>query len=308
MDGSRIPSRSCVYNPIGCLGLWSTRLGAYYTRSIAIPRRFTAEPIPSSKNGISNGVSRELLRRNVSKAFDISESNKMSNSNSSYSIVRTCWADDPHARPPFKHLAAQWERLLGNNARYIELENTAFSNPLYCGSSVATTTTSIADAVSDVSAATLEVDQQLDQLDHLWQPPRTSDHGIHTPDQKHIPAGYDVPRPLIETKTIEQNLRYENDLRATPMNIRNLVAGLTKETTTTSPRASETSSLVDNGEYDTPVKHRVKTYLDMTRTSRNGSIGYNLDVQNVDKQNLSKDVRFRFRSELNLSQSVTTPL
>lgn len=230
---------------------------------------------------------------------------------SSYSIVRTCWADDPHARPPFKHLAAQWERLLGNNARYIELENTAFSNPLYCGNSVATTTTSIADAVSDVSGSTLELDQQLDQLDHLWQPPRTSDHGIHTPDQngpQHIPAGYDVPRPLIETKTIEQNLRYENDLRATPMNVRNLTSGLTKGTKITSPRNTETSQLVDNGQYDTPVKHRVKSYLDMTRTSRNGSIGYNLDVQNVDKKNISKDIRFRFSSQLNLSESVTTPL
>lgn len=182
---------------------------------------------------------------------------------------------------------------------------------MYCVNSVATTTTSIADAVSDASASTLELDEQLDQLDHLWQPPRTSDHGILTPDQngpQHIRDGYDVPRPLIETKTIEQNLRYENDLRATPMNVRNLASGLTRETTILSPRSSETSQLVDNGQYDTPVKHRVKSYLDMTQTSRNGISGYNLDVQNVDKKNISKNIRFRFSSQLNLSESVTTPL
>lgn len=237
--------------------------------------------------------------------------NKMSYSHFSYAIVKTCWADDPHARPPFKHLAAQWERLLGNNARYIELENTAFSNPLYCVNSLATTTTSIADAVSDISASTLELDQKLDQLDHLWHPPRTSDHAIHTPEQngpQHIPAGYDVPRPLIETKTIEQNLRYENDLRATPMNVRHLQAGFAKKHSITSPRTSETSQLVDNAEYDTPVKYRVKSYLDMARVSRNGSIGYNLDAQNVEKKNISKDIRFRFSSQLNLTESTTTPL
>lgn len=69
VDGTRILSRSCLYNSIGCLGFRSTSLGAYHIRSITISRRFTAESIPSSKNGLSYGVSRELLRRNVSYSF-----------------------------------------------------------------------------------------------------------------------------------------------------------------------------------------------------------------------------------------------
>lgn len=49
-----------------------------------------------------------------------------------YSIVKSCWADDPANRPAFKSLALEFERLLGRNAKYLELEHSAVSNPSYC--------------------------------------------------------------------------------------------------------------------------------------------------------------------------------
>lgn len=50
-----------------------------------------------------------------------------------YSIVQSCWADDPQLRPSFKSLAYQWEQLLGRNAKYLELDSSGVSNPEYCG-------------------------------------------------------------------------------------------------------------------------------------------------------------------------------
>uniref|UniRef100_A0A182SQG2 Protein kinase domain-containing protein n=1 Tax=Anopheles maculatus TaxID=74869 RepID=A0A182SQG2_9DIPT len=47
-------------------------------------------------------------------------------------IVRSCWADDPKQRPSFKHLAGQFEHLLGRSAKYIDMEQNSISNPVYC--------------------------------------------------------------------------------------------------------------------------------------------------------------------------------
>lgn len=239
--------------------------------------------------------------------------------------MRSCWTDDPHLRPPFKHLAGQWERLLGNNARYLELETTAFSNPLYCVHSTASADTNAAVAPStelNVPSAAAEpppvvASEPLDRLDHLWHPPRANDHAIHTPDQSvapQIPMGYDIPRPLMDTKTTEQNLRYENDLRTTP--IRN--GHIDRE----AARASESESdkLVRVGHYDTPVKQqqqlqqrRSKSYMDMVGVvehKHKSMCGYNLDIQNLDKKSLSKDIeKFRVASlDLDYANMATTPL
>lgn len=53
----------------------------------------------------------------------------------SYSIVRSCWADDPKLRPSFKYLAGQFEQLLGRTAKYIDMEQNSISNPVYCENS-----------------------------------------------------------------------------------------------------------------------------------------------------------------------------
>lgn len=48
-----------------------------------------------------------------------------------YHLLEACWLEDPVKRPSFKNLAAKFERLLGRTAKYLEMEEIAFSNPLY---------------------------------------------------------------------------------------------------------------------------------------------------------------------------------
>lgn len=185
----------------------------------------------------------------------------------------------------------------------MELETTAFSNPLYC-------------SASTTSAVTSADHEPLDRLDHLWHPPRASDHAAHTPDQSvapQIPMGYDIPRPLIDSRTTEQNLRYENDLRTTPMNLRNGRGSISIEVARSSQ--NESDKLVRAGHYDTPVRHqqrRSKSYMDMFAVvEHKSSCGYNLDVQNLDKKSLSKDIeKFRVASlDLDYANTTaTTPL
>lgn len=196
--------------------------------------------------------------------------------------------DDPHIRPPFKWLASQWEGLLGNNAKYINMENNAVSNPLYCVNNTN-------DRSADQQPATT-LQQELgepDKVDHLWHAPKLVDYGTTSPDQTdssaNVPLGYDIPKPLIDSRTDEQNLRYQNELR-------------TDQCLPNGP-----PKLVDLSHYDTPARRR-KSYLDMTGVGRTPSIGYNLDNQNAEKtQRLSKDISFRFSSLLNLSEHFTSP-
>ncbi|XP_036329877.1 proto-oncogene tyrosine-protein kinase receptor Ret-like [Rhagoletis pomonella] len=88
-----------------------------------------------------------------------------------YSIVRTCWTDDPNSRPSFKYLASQFEKLLGNNVKYIEMESCAISNPMYCLDEAKLTSISQPDLT-----AGLEEFGAPDSLDHLWQPPKMLTH------------------------------------------------------------------------------------------------------------------------------------
>lgn len=205
--------------------------------------------------------------------------------------------DDPHIRPPFKWLASQWEALLGNNTKYINMENNSVSNPLYC-----VQTTDGSGGVDDPRPATTTLQPELgepDKIDHLWHAPKLIDYGTGSPDQTDshasstVPLGYDVPKPLIDTRTDEQNLRYQNELRTTDAH---------------RPGANGTvKPMVDLSHYDTPARRR-KSYMDMTGVGRTPSIGYNLDSQNAEKtQRLSKDISFRFSSLLNLSEHFTSP-
>lgn len=194
--------------------------------------------------------------------------------------------DDPHVRPPFKWLASQWEALLGNNTKYIHMENNSVSNPLYC----ANTNNNTDD---QPAATTIQEDLgEPDKIDHLWHAPKVNDYGTGSVDQtdsSSVPLGYDVPKPLIDSRTDEQNLRYQNELRTNPQCLKG------------------TARIVDLSHYDTPAKRR-KSYLDMTGVGRTPSIGYNLDSQNAEKtQRLSKDISFRFSSLLNLSEHFTSP-
>lgn len=204
-----------------------------------------------------------------------------------YSVVRTCWADEPNARPSFKYLGAEFEKLLGNNAKYIELETNAVSNPLYC---------------SDEADGLIEQLGAPESLQHLWSPPKMNPYDAqelaNSRDESvadlqstsmAAPPGYDLPRPLIDASTTEQVLRYENDLRF-PLNIRK------------SSCAPSYSNMTANGcpatalpHYAVPVK-RGRSYLDMTNKMQD-----NLDNRDFEKH-LSKTISFRFSSLLNLKE------
>ncbi|XP_060650051.1 proto-oncogene tyrosine-protein kinase receptor Ret isoform X1 [Drosophila nasuta] len=213
-----------------------------------------------------------------------------------YSVVRTCWADEANARPSFKYLAAEFEKLLGNNAKYIELETNAVSNPFYC---------------SDEAALMPTIDQieqlgEPESLQHLWSPPKMnlydmqdqstsrddSTTGIQTPSVAAmvVPPGYDLPRPLIDARTTEQVLRYENDLRF-PLNIRKSSCAPSYSNMTNGSPATALPH------YAVPVK-RGRSYLDMTN---NTLIPDNLDNRDFEKH-LSKTISFRFSSLLNLKE------
>lgn len=203
-----------------------------------------------------------------------------------YNIIQSCWTEDPQCRPSFKLLASQWENLLGNNVKYLQLDHMAVSNPLYC--SHRQTEKFTMDETSF---------QQADNLDHLWIPPQRCSTMFDQMDRKQstqisVLLGYDIPRTLIDTKTIEQNLRYQNDLSAPRMkkiqsaddfqldNVRNNMIALSH--------------------YDKPKRR--KSYLDMTGII--GVCSYNLDVMNKDKKNMSKDIPLRFSSLLNLNTAI----
>lgn len=55
-----------------------------------------------------------------------------------YSLLEACWDENPNLRPSFKILAAQYEKLLGYCAKYLEVDAidaaTSISNPLYISS------------------------------------------------------------------------------------------------------------------------------------------------------------------------------
>ncbi|KAM8717202.1 hypothetical protein ACLKA7_003983 [Drosophila subpalustris] len=212
-----------------------------------------------------------------------------------YSVVCTCWADEPNARPSFKYLAAEFEKLLGNNAKYIELETNAVSNPLYCSD----------EAALMPGSGMIEELGEPESLNHLWTPPKMNIYDVQdlgnsrdesitdlqsTSMAAMAPPGYDLPRPLIEASTTEQVLRYENDLRF-PLNIRKSSCAPSYSNMTNGSPATALPH------YAVPVK-RGRSYLDMTN---NTLIPDNLDNRDFEKH-LSKTISFRFSSLLNLKE------
>ncbi|GAB0089421.1 uncharacterized protein DMENIID0001_039590 [Sergentomyia squamirostris] len=218
-----------------------------------------------------------------------------------YAIVQSCWADDPLARPAFKLLVSQWEKLLGNNAKYIELEQNAISNPLYC-------------ADNDKDIPNEEITE--DSLDHLWYPPNSifsdpdNDSNVATTGNSVLtdttnltdaqPKGYDTPRPLIETRTVDLKIRYENEVT-----VPTTTKGYINQPETL--RTSEPTQL-DPNHYESPIS-RVKSYVDMTaaKPPRASGITNNLDNSNLDKK-LSKDISFKFFTLLNDSDGNATTI
>ncbi|XP_050100734.1 uncharacterized protein LOC126581250 [Anopheles aquasalis] len=264
-----------------------------------------------------------------------------------YSIVRSCWADDPKQRPSFKHLAGQFELLLGRSAKYIDMEQNSISNPVYCVN------------VDEVDCAKIAIcKEEQDRLESLWTPPQyetvhdnsntselagryqtpTSSAITLSEDKKQLLLqSYDTPRPLIETATIEQKLRYENDVRLRPkmLNGGNCDSGslieqhLNSSASTGSPasvsssrgstiggrtRFEETSFIElaasnssSAGEYDSPSRQprRVLSYLDMNKQGQQQQLlSANLEISHMIDKKQSKDIALRFSNVDNELQMV----
>lgn len=119
-----------------------------------------------------------------------------------------------------------------------------------------------------------------------------------TSPTNNLPPGYDAPRPLIETKTLEQRLRYENDL--------NIPLKVISQPNLVQLRQKTTSFVSDDDNlppgYSHPVK-RNRSYVDMA--GETSGIRNNLDNKDIDKQT-SKDITFRFSSLLNLNERLSS--
>ncbi|XP_058446253.1 uncharacterized protein LOC131427255 isoform X2 [Malaya genurostris] len=231
-----------------------------------------------------------------------------------YSIVRSCWTDDPKLRPSFKFLAGQFEQLLGRSAKYVDMEQNSISNPVYCENS---------DETDGAKISFVKEEQT--RLESLWCTPQyepTTD-GITVDSFRYLSPitdkkalllqSYDTPRPLIETSTIEQKLRYENDVRLRPKKMLNGVYLPSSTPTvyinsTSHPNLfcnsiDETSFIVPT-EYDSPSKQpRRVSYLDMNKNS----VNLNLEINNIVDKKQSKDIAFRFSSVDNNLQIIGAP-
>lgn len=177
------------------------------------------------------------------------------------------------------------------------------------------------------------VKEEQERLESLWTPPQyepaTDSSTLEsirylspiTDKKSLILQSYDTPRPLIETATIEQKLRYENDVRLRPRKIHNgvyppsstptIYINSSSHPNLFSNRMDETSFSVVNatgGDYDSPSRQpRPVSYLDMNKNS----VNLNLEINNIVDKKQSKDIAFRFSSVDNDLQTVgdalTTP-
>uniref|UniRef100_A0A182NGN9 RET cysteine rich domain-containing protein n=1 Tax=Anopheles dirus TaxID=7168 RepID=A0A182NGN9_9DIPT len=260
-------------------------------------------------------------------------------------------------RPSFKHLAGQFELLLGRSAKYIDMEQNSISNPVYCVN------------VDETDCAKMAMcKEEQDRLESLWTPPQyesVSDNTsteltgrYQTPSALAVAAvisptlnedkkqlllqSYDTPRPLIETTTIEQKLRYENDVRLRPKKLSNASDGSSlssidehqhipnscgssvRSSSTSPPRClrnhfEETSFITstpiqrdreasssgsNSSEYDSPSRQprRVLSYVDMNKNNRH--LNANLEINHMIDKKQSKDIALRFSNVDNELQMV----
>lgn len=217
-------------------------------------------------------------------------------------------------------LASQFEQLLGNNAKYLELEQNAISNPLYC-------------ADNDQELPHIETELNEDSLEHLWYPPNRDSIELATAELDNIQGfnnqtskllecqftgsqmGYDVPRPLIETKTIEQKLRYENELLASLTKSKNVPNNF-KNPYINDPIGQKRGSTDANDVLDYEIPKNSKCYVVMNKNidspnstsyyktvkKNNKHINDNLDSKCADK-NPSKDFALKFGDLLSRSEA-----
>uniref|UniRef100_A0A4Y0BQ49 Protein kinase domain-containing protein n=1 Tax=Anopheles funestus TaxID=62324 RepID=A0A4Y0BQ49_ANOFN len=189
VDGTRIASRSHLHHQKRCVGIWCTVLGANNARASPYPG------IPPQNLTLLKQGYRMECPKNCSEEI--------------------------------------WNNLLGRSAKYIDMERILF--PIRC---------TVLTSMKSTAQLTICKEEQ-DRLESLWTPPQyetmdtmSAEHTgrYQTPSAMAVTAviaeltedkkqlllqSYDTPRPLIETTTIEQKLRYENDVRLRPKKLSN---------------------------------------------------------------------------------------
>lgn len=174
------------------------------------------------------------------------------------------------------------------------------------------------------------------RLDQLWCPPKYKD--LYSDPKKYLlkydsprPSStastvldrYDMPRSLLESKTVDQRMRYENDL--VPLLRRN--GGSQPNLHQMTPEERQELSK----HYDTPALKRIRSYLEMdflqqtkhkrlmaeqsfednnnNELARNSveCTNRNLNLNNLDEKHMNdKHISFKFSSLNDLNQQLTT--
>lgn len=138
--------------------------------------------------------------------------------------------------------------------------------------------------------------KEASRLECLWYPPKYVSQKDSAIDnrrylQPSATTRYDLPRPLIETRTTEQKLFYENDI-SVPIRIKKHYYNTSQPNLLSS-------------HYDSPIK-KVKSYMEMLKLS-NDEENNNLDKNTISKDfSKSKEISFRFLSTKNLEENITT--
>lgn len=188
----------------------------------------------------------------------------------SYSIIQSCWLDDPQQRPSFERLMKKWEDLMLTRTQYLDV------TPPPNGEE---------ETISQTETVIVQNDEN-ETSQSLWQPPTFITSTMKGIDNKKYfvdgsadqcwQMGYDMPRAFanVENKEEAVKLRYAN---------------------IKSPRKRlshpELSNVVTS--YDTPMSNkRVQSYLDMDKMDPTVQNTLNAELQ--DKLNDVRQISFTF--------------
>lgn len=224
-----------------------------------------------------------------------------------YHLLEACWLEDPVKRPSFKYLAAKFEKLLGRTAKYLEMEEIAFSNPLYAGDDTGESDVICVlfmnfdfifymistDATSTVGSVTTnrttdyndEIDISIEEkrLEVLWIAPKFKSNVNEVDNKKYLLkyddqqiqdllSKYDQPKNSRKIHHLAMKLRYQNDFNTfVPPN--SYINSSQPDLLSLSDRQSLLS------QYDTPKIKRIRSYMEMRVQSSNAGSFDDNDVE-----------------------------
>lgn len=172
----------------------------------------------------------------------------------SYSIVQSCWIDEPQKRPSFEALVKKWEYLMTRSTKYLDVTDDSLNGSLNPSEAE---TAIIQD--DEIDAGELK-----EALLPLWTPPMFTSPEMKGIDNKKYfdssvdqawQMGYDVPRPQSEAQPDNKSMRYEN-IRMSSRNSQSSYQRMSQ------PDLAG----IANINYDRPMSNkRVRSYLEMDK-------------------------------------------